>query len=91
MVKEMDLKSIGPCPRRFDPDTSRDDDDDLITPPCTTLHANPYTSSHPRLSSSRSGMPDMGGGFPGGAPDMGGGDAPPPAEADEGPKIEEID
>ena len=39
-------------------------------------------------------MPDMGGGFPGGAPDMGGdadGGAPPPAEADEGPKIEEID
>ena len=35
------------------------------------------------------GMPDMGGaGFPGGAPSA---DAPPPAEADEGPKIEEID
>jgi len=35
------------------------------------------------------GMPDMGGeGFPGGAPST---DAPPPADADEGPKIEEID
>jgi len=33
------------------------------------------------------GMPDMSGGFPGGAP----GGAPPAAEADEGPKIEEID
>jgi len=35
------------------------------------------------------GMPDMGGAdFPGGAPST---DAPPPADADEGPKIEEID
>eukprot|EP00619_Florenciella_sp_RCC1007_P017953 CAMPEP_0205946998 /NCGR_PEP_ID=MMETSP1325-20131115/69016_1 /ASSEMBLY_ACC=CAM_ASM_000708 /TAXON_ID=236786 /ORGANISM="Florenciella sp., Strain RCC1007" /LENGTH=656 /DNA_ID=CAMNT_0053318095 /DNA_START=253 /DNA_END=2223 /DNA_ORIENTATION=+ len=35
------------------------------------------------------GMPDMGGAdFPGGAPPT---DAPPPADADEGPKIEEID
>merc|ERR550514_1647505 len=35
------------------------------------------------------GMPDMGGaGFPGGAPAT---DAPPPADVDEGPKIEEID
>merc|ERR1711991_1009186 len=33
------------------------------------------------------GMPDMSGGFPGGAP----GGAPAAAEADEGPKIEEID
>jgi len=41
------------------------------------------------------GMPDMSGGFPGGAPGgfPGGapGGAPPAAEADEGPKIEEID
>jgi len=52
---------------------------------------NPILQSVAGGGGDAGGMPDMGGGFPGGAPDMGGGDAPPPAEADEGPKIEEID
>merc|ERR1711967_39983 len=37
------------------------------------------------------GMPDMSGGMPGGFPGGAPGGAPPAAEADEGPKIEEID
>merc|ERR1712188_223694 len=37
------------------------------------------------------GMPDMSGGFPGGFPGGAPGGAPPAADADEGPKIEEID
>merc|ERR1712199_24438 len=39
----------------------------------------------------RGGMPDMSGGFPGGFPGGAPGGAPPAADADEGPKIEEID
>merc|ERR1711988_1799938 len=49
----------------------------------------PGAGGMPDMGGMPGGMPDMGGaGFPGGAPAT---DAPPPADVDEGPKIEEID